>query len=196
MEDGDPAQLWLAGVFCAAAVGTKVEGAVFVFLLLIAVAVAARRRRRSLGSLAAVAGAILAAALPWELWSRAKGLGNAFSDSGGVGAVDQLAVLDRIPRAAASIARELAQPSAWLALVALAVAAIFLALWRPAGRELAVFTLFVTLSSLAALVAIYWTTPLDFDYHVATSVRRVITAPVLFAAAMTPLLLTRAQQSR
>ncbi len=101
------------------------------------------------------------------------GLGNAFSDSGGVGASICWQLVDRIPRAAASIARELAHPSSWLALVALAVAAIVLALWRPAGRGLAVFTLFVTLSSLAALVAIYWTTPLDFDYHVATSVRRV-----------------------
>ena len=39
------------------------------------------------------------------------------------------------------------------------------------------------------MVAIYWVTPLDFDYHVATSVRRVITSPVVFAAAMAPLLL-------
>ena len=196
VEDGEREQLWLAGLFCAVAVGTKVEGAVFVLLLLGAVAVGARRHGRPLRPLAAVAAAILAAALPWELWSRANGLGNAFSESGGVGSVDLLAVADRIPRAAASIIRELAYPSAWLALVALAAAAIALALWRPAGRELAAFTLFVTLSSLAALIAIYWTTPLDFDYHVATSVRRVVTAPVLFAAAMTPLLLTRRLSSR
>ena len=54
----------------------------------------------------------------------------------------------------------------------------------------------MTLSSLAGLLLVYWATPLDFDYHVATSVRRVITAPVLFAVAMTPLLLSRAQSSR
>lgn len=196
IEDGETEQLLLAGVFGAAAVGTKVEGAVFVLLLFVALAAAARRRR-PLGKLAGVAAAIGATAVPWELWSRAHDLGNAFSESGGAGAVDLLAVVDRIPRAAAAMTRELADPASWLALVALAVAAIALALRRPAGRELAAFTLFVTLSSLAALVAVYWTTPLDFDYHVATSVRRVVTAPVLFAAAMTPLLLTRAvQQSR
>ena len=64
-----------------------------------------------------------------------------------------------------------------------------LALRRRGGREAALFTLVVTLGSLGAMVAIYWVTPLDFDYHVATSVRRVITSPVVFAAAMAPLLL-------
>ena len=76
------------------------------------------------------------------------------------------------------------------------VIATVLAARRPTGRTLAVVTAFVTLASLASLLAVYWATPLDFDYHVATSVRRVITAPVVFAAAMTPLLLARAQASR
>jgi hypothetical protein len=39
-------------------------------------------------------------------------------------------------------------------------------------------------------------TPLDFDYHVATSVRRVVTAPVLFAAALAPLLLVAAAENQ
>jgi hypothetical protein len=59
------------------------------------------------------------------------------------------------------------------------------------SREAGLYTLFVAGASLAAMVGVYWVTPLDFDYHVATSVRRVVTAPVLFAAAMTPLLLSR-----
>ena len=59
-----------------------------------------------------------------------------------------------------------------------------------------VFTAGVALGCLAAVLAAYWATPLDFDYHVATSVRRVITAPALFVAAMTPLLLSRAAVDR
>ena len=43
---------------------------------------------------------------------------------------------------------------------------------RPGGRGLHAV---VALGSSAAVLAIYWVTPLDFDYHVATSVRRVIT---------------------
>jgi hypothetical protein len=46
--------------------------------------------------------------------------------------------------------------------------------------------------SLAGLVLAYWTTPLDFDYHLATSARRVISGLVLFLAAATPLLASRA----
>ena len=133
---------------------------------------------------------------PWELWSRAYSLGNAFSEAGGAGSVDLLDVTGRLPRAAEAIARELADPSSWLALVALAVVAVALALRKPAGRAAAFFTLAVALASLAAMLVAYWATPLDFDYHVATSVRRVITAPVLFAAAMTPLLLAAGRQSR
>ena len=195
IEYGESEMLWLAAVLAAAAVGTKVEGALFAGVLLIGLVVAARAQGR-LRPLATVSVLVAISAVPWELWSRRHGLGNAFSDTGGVGSVDLLAALDRIPRAALAIGREVADPTAWLALVALSIGAIVLALMRRERRAAARFTLFVTGLSLAGLVAVYWTTPLDFDYHLATSVRRVVTAPVLFAAAMTPLLLSRDQQSR
>jgi len=195
VERGESELLWLTALLAAAAVGTKVEGAVFAGLLFVALAAVARTRRRLL-ALAGAAAFVAASALPWELWSRRHGLGNAFSEAGGAGSVDLLDSLDRIPRAAAALSRELADPSAWLALVALSIGAIVLAFLRRERRAAALFTLFVTGSSLAGLLTVYWTTPLDFDYHLATSVRRVITAPVLFAAAMTPLLLSRGQQPR
>jgi hypothetical protein len=47
----------------------------------------------------------------------------------------------------------------------------------------------VVVLSLAGLVLAYWTTPLEFHYHLATSARRVVAGPVLLAAALTPLLL-------
>lgn len=194
VERGEAELLWLTALFAAAAVGTKVEGTLFACLLVVALAAAARVRRRLL-ALAGAAALVAASALPWELWSRRHGLGNALSEAGGAGSADLLGSLDRIPRAALALTRELADPSAWLALVALSVAAIALAFLRE-RRAAALFTLFVAGTSLAGLLVVYWTTPLDFDYHVATSVRRVITAPILFAAAMTPLLLTRDQQSR
>jgi len=195
VERGESELLWLTALLAAAAVGTKVEGAVFAGLLFVALAAVARTRRRLL-ALAGAAAFVAASALPWELWSRRHGLGNAFSEAGGAGSVDLLGSLDRIPRAAAALSRELADPSAWLALVALSIGAIVLAFLRRERRAAALFTLFVTGSSLAGLLTVYWTTPLDFDYHLATSVRRVITAPVLFVAAMTPLLLSRGQQPR
>lgn len=190
-EDGSPL-LWLSGLFAAAAVATKVEGRIFVALLFAALAVAAVRHDRPLRRLALAAAAVALSALPWELWARASALEDAVSRAGGLSP----GPFERITGAGGSLLRELADPSSWLALVALAVVAVGLAVRRPAGRDAALFTAFVVLSSLAALVVVYWTTPLDFDYHVATSVRRVITAPAVFAAAMAPLLLSYTSQSQ
>jgi len=189
VEEGEGAMLGLAASFGAAAVATKVEGGVFVVLLVVGLAVAALRLGRPLRALVATALAIAVSALPWVVWARVHGLGNAYSDGGGAGAVDLAAAVDRVPRAAFAIARELADPSSWLALALLAAGAALLGLRRPGARGAALFTCFVGLASLVALVGVYWTTPLDFEFHIATSARRVVTAPLLFAAAMAPLLL-------
>ena len=192
VELGEDSMLWLAGIFAAATVGAKVEGGLFVALLFVALAVAGARYRRPLRRFGLVAAAVVLSALPWELWSRIHSLEDAVSAAGELSPGG----LGRIPSATGSMLRELADPSSWLVLVALAAVAVALALARRSGREAALFTSFVTLASLVALLLVYWATPLDFDYHVATSVRRVIVAPVLFAVAMTPLLLSRAQRSR
>jgi hypothetical protein len=195
VESGNPTMLWLCGCFGAAAVGTKLEGRAFVALLFVALAAAGMRRVRPFRSLAAVVLAVFASLLPWELWSRAHGLGNAYSDAGGA-RFELLNHASRIPRAAFSIAREVADPSAWIALVFIVAAAMLIALRRVEAREAAIFTAFVALGSFAFLVVAYWATPLDYDYHVATSVRRVVTAPVLFVVSMAPLLLSRSKDGQ
>ena len=190
VESGDRPLLWLSGCFAAAAVATKLEGTAFVAFLFVGLGAAGLRRARALREVTAVALLVFASLLPWELWSRAHGLDDAYSEAGGPRA-DLLESAGRVPRAALSIAREVADPSSWVALVVLAVAAVLLALTRDELRDAALFTAFVTLGCFVFLVAVYWATPLDYDYHVATSVRRVVTAPVVFAAAMAPLLLSR-----
>lgn len=194
IELGESSMLRLAGLLAAAALGTKVEGAAFVALLFVALGWFAVRRRRSLRPFALVVAAVVASAAPWELWSRVHSLTNPFSEAGGVGSVDLMAVVDRIPRAGGAMLRELADPTSWIALLALAAAGIAIGLLRRNARDAALYTLFITVSSLMTLLGLYWATPLDFDYHVATSVRRVITAPVVFAAAMAPLLLSRPRE--
>ena len=173
--------LLLAGVFGAAAVGAKTEGIVFVVVLFAALAVASRSRAAVAVGLAAVL-----TLLPWELWTRRHDLDNAIAAAGGA----SLGPAARLPQAGLDVASELADPSSWLGLVALGCAAVVVGFLRD-ERRIAVFTAAVALACLVALLVAYWTTPLDFDYHVATSVRRVVTAPVLFVAAMTPLLLGR-----
>ena len=116
VETASTSLLWLAGVFAAAAVGTKVEGGVFVALLgrraggreppqrrslrLLAIAPARRSERAAVGAL--VAGAS----------TRQRDRGRRRREPRSVG---------RIPSATGSILRELADPSSWLALVALAL---------------------------------------------------------------------------
>ena len=127
IELGESEFLWLGGALAAAAVASKLEGAVFVAVLFVCLGVAAPRVGRPLRALVAVAVAVAVTAAPWELWSREHSLGNAFSDAGGAGSVDLLDVTGRLPRAAEAIARELVDPSSWLALVVLAVVAFAIA---------------------------------------------------------------------
>jgi len=185
VETGESQLLWLSGVFAAGAIGTKTEGLVFVGVLVVALAIVAGGRRRS-AQLAAVGLAAGLTLLPWELWTRRHEVGNAISGAGGA----SFGPVDRVPRAGSDMVKELVDPSSWLALVALGCAAIVVAFSR-GERRAALFTAVVAVGCLAGVLGAYWTTPLDFDYHVATSVRRTIVAPVLFVAAMTPLLLGR-----
>lgn len=185
-EDG---LLLLGGLFAAAAIGTKAEGVLLVGVLALAVALWVVRRALPRLRPALVAAAVFASAAPWEIWSRVHDLGNAYSDAGGLG-FDGLAEPSRGVQAAAAIARELIDPTPWLALVMLVTLSVLLGLTRPDVRDTALFTILIAGSCLGAFVVVYWITPLDFEYHVATSVRRVVTAPVVFALAMTPLLLS------
>ena len=191
VESGDRAMLWLSGCFAAAAVGTKLEGRAFVVFLFFGLGAAGMRRGRSLRTLMPVVFAVSLSLVPWELWSRAHDLGNAYSDAGGAQFADLFGTADRIPRAALAIAREIADPSAWIALVLISVVAILLAVGRDESRDAAFFTALVALAAFAFLIGVYWLTPLDYGYHVHTSVRRVVTAPVLFMVSMAPLLLCR-----
>ena len=118
VETSERELLWLAGVFGAAAVGTKAEGLAFVALLFLALAVASRRREAVLVGVAA-----MLTLLPWELWARRHDIGNAIADAGGA----ELGPITRLPSAGFDLAKELADPSSWLALVALGCAAVVLA---------------------------------------------------------------------
>lgn len=195
IEDGGDEHLWLAGLFAAAAVGTKVEGALLVGILAVGVCIWTVRRRRPRRRPALVAAAVVASAAPWEIWSRMHSLGSAVSDAGGFD-LEALGGMSRVPRAAEALTRELVDPTSWLALVGLVALSAVFGLRRPPVRDAALFTIFVVMTALATFLVIYWVTPLDFDYHVATSVRRVVTAPVVFGLAMTPLLLSSGARDR
>jgi 4-amino-4-deoxy-L-arabinose transferase-like glycosyltransferase len=196
LADGDRLSLRLLGVFSAGALATKIEGRIFVlalFLSLLTVLAIADRRRLLPTALVGVLAA-LAAVVPWLVWTSRNDVSGLVSTSVSAAVERQpLSELVQIPTAAVRLAAEALDPTAWLLLVPFAIAGGLLA-WRSAERRPAV--VYVALTAclcLAGLVFVYWTTPLGFDEHLEHSARRVVTAPVLFLAALTPLLLASAR---
>jgi hypothetical protein len=200
LVDGDPFFLRLTALLSAGALATKVEGRIFVAALFVSLATVLLvwgERRRVLPALAAVGAAVAVAVVPWVAWTSANDVVGVFStsvsDALGRPLLDQL---QRIPEAAARLAREAVDPTSWLLAVPLAVAAAVLA-WRSrVGRAGAVFAVAAAGLALIGLVFVYWTTPLDPGWHLERSARRVVVGPVLLLVALTPLLLAQALEGR
>ncbi|HEX6701909.1 MAG TPA: hypothetical protein VF101_14375 [Gaiellaceae bacterium] len=194
---GEESALHLLVVFAAAAAATKVEGRLFVGALFVALAVlAARDSLRRSGrcvAAAAVAGAI--GILPWSVWTHVHNVHGAYhADLRGLAGH-----ADRLPPTLATLIGHAVDPLEWLLLVPAALAAVVLA-YRFAGerRTPSLATLAFVLS-LSFLVATYWATSYVFEAHLRTSADRVVVAPVLLAAALTPVLLEwvlRAEERR
>jgi hypothetical protein len=185
-----PGALALAAVLAAGAVATKVEGLLFALALFAALAAVTWSRSRRDAAVAAGAGAaaVVAGALPWRLWLSTHDVPSQSSLGRVTDASFLASHVSRVPPAAADVAWRALDPTRWLLVVPLAALAVALA-WRAGRRREAAFAAGVVVLSLVGLVLAYWTTPLEFHYHLATSARRVVTGPVLLAAALTPLLL-------
>jgi len=171
----------LAVVLAAGAAATKVEGVAFTIALFVALTVASRRW----APLAAGVAALAVGIVPWRLWMRAHDVANqaAVGRFGLHGLVSHLA---RAPEAAAYLLAKMLDPRAWLVLVPL-VAFVLVQAARAGGAKPVVYVATTAALAFAGLVLAYWTTPLPFHEHLATSARRVITAIVFFGAAVAPL---------
>ena len=197
LGDGDRGSLALFGLFAAAALATKIEGRIFVGVLALLFVVLAWRgsRARALATAGAAGAAVLVAVVPWRVWTHVHDVpinfpeGNAFSPS------FLAAHVGRIPHTVQVLARDLLDPTAWLLLVPVALAAVLLALRLSARKDEAALVLGTFGLSFAGLVWTYWSTPFDLDWHLGTSATRVIIAPALFCASFAPILLTRVLES-
>jgi hypothetical protein len=191
------AQLWrrersrpaliLFGLFSAAAAATKVEGLSFVLALVVVfAAVEVRRAPRVAAALVGVAAAGLALGVgPWRVWLRIHHV----PDQAPLSRVFDVGYLtdhaSRLTVAVPYVGARLVEPSRWLLLVPLLCALTALAIVR--GRRDAVAVTAVIVLALASLIVAYWTTPFELHYHLATSARRVITAPILAWAYLLPM---------
>jgi hypothetical protein len=199
LVDSDRVALRLFSLFAAGALATKFEGRIFVGALsvtLVAVLLIVDRRRALPTVVAAVAAGVVGL-LPWWLWVSDHKVRGSFStavgDRLGTGLIDKAG---RLPTIVEVLSRNAVNPSRWLLLSLVVVASLGVAWWGLRGRR-EVWLVLGTLALCAGgLVLVYWATPLDYHVHLALSARRVVTGPVLFAAAVVPLLLESAIRSR
>jgi 4-amino-4-deoxy-L-arabinose transferase-like glycosyltransferase len=197
LEERRLGALVLVGVLLAAAFASKVEGTIFAVALLLPLAALAWRSSRRDGLLAVAAGvaAFAVTLLPWRLWLAAHDVENQAT----LGRVTDLGLLrdeaERVPEAAGTMVWELVDPRSWLLVVPMALVAAVLALRAGRLRGALLLASSLTLAVLGLVLA-YWTSPLELDFHLLTSSSRVVTAPVLLAAALTPFLLADAAAGR
>lgn len=189
LEEGDRAALPLLGLFAAAGLASKNEGELYVgtlFALLI-VLFAWQRAWRSTALTVATGVVALVGIVPWRLWTRAHHLTNYYA-----GSSPTVGHLGRVPIAAGRLLKEAFDPTSWLALLPLAIAAAALAWLYGGARRGPLLVLGLIALSYVELVFVYWATSLPFHWDLNTTARRVITSPLLFAAALAPLLLEQA----
>ncbi len=192
---GEHRALGLLALFAAATCATKFEGLVLVgaLLLVLVLLIAASSRRRA--ALTAVVGLVaLVGVLPWRLWMAAHDVHQYHSIGQGLHPETLWSRLDRIPTAVWALLREMLDPSSWLLLVPVAVAAAALA-FATRERRASALALGTAVVIVCALTAVYWVTALPFEFHV-ESAPRVVVAPVLLLASLTPVLLGAAIDDR
>jgi hypothetical protein len=173
----------VAAVLAAGAAATKVEGLAFTIALFLALAAVSTRR---LPPLVAGAAALAAGLLPWRVWIHVHHVANQAA-VGRFGLHGLISHLPRAPEAAAYLLAKMLDPRAWIVLVPFVVVVLVHA-YRAGATRPVIFAVVTAALAFLGLVLAYWTTPLPFHEHLATSARRVITAIVFFGAAVAPLL--------
>jgi hypothetical protein len=187
----EPTALGLLALFAAASSATKFEGLVFAgSLLLVLTAVVAASSRRRAAATAAVGVVALVGVVPWRIWMAANEVAP-YHSIAGLDAATLWARLDRIPASVWALTREMLDPTSWLLLVPIGLASVALAV-ASGERRGSLLALGTVLFVIAGLTMIYWLTPLAFDVHLQTSADRVVAAPVLLLASLTPVLLDAA----
>ena len=128
VSEGDVAALGLVGVFGAAVLATKLEGAIELAIVLgLALVLACRKSRQQALLLAAVAATATAVSLlPWRLWTILSDTPVTYPASSVVDSVIGVES-SRLPIASLLLLRQLLDPNVWLLLVPLVLCAVAVA---------------------------------------------------------------------
>jgi hypothetical protein len=187
---GGRVMLALSAVFLAGALGAKVEAEAntAVLFILVIVYLLWRRRFGDLRDGAVAAAAVIATAVPWQVFSRVHDLHSQIVQPSAGRMIDQAGDVPTIVR---SVTRALLDGS-WLAAVPLTLACAVVMLIRRRDSLLAVAFLAACVSLTAALVAVYWNHSVPLHHILVTSVSRTVCTIVLLAAVALPVLAERA----
>jgi hypothetical protein len=140
-----------------------------------------------------LAGAAIAAYLPWTAWQHANGTSASGDfDLGRLLHPGYLAdEASRLAIGLEGLAHFLFSPDEWLVTIPVALAlAAAAALRRPA---LALYAFLTTALTVLGFGAIYWVGSIEIHEYVDTSARRLVSSTGLFCAAVAPLLLAEAR---
>jgi hypothetical protein len=179
-------RLALGSVFAAAALATKRDAVAFCAVLYAVtfVAVLVRRERERLRALLVSAFCVALSAVPWQVFDAAH-------DLHGRDVAPSLAHADDLSFVLGRLGHHVVE-RAYLWTLPLAAAAAIVMLVRGRDRPLAVGTLALGLGLIAALAFVYVSGTTGVHYLVRSTASRTLMTPTLLAAALLPLLVTRA----
>lgn len=184
LSESDWRLLGLAAIMLAAAASVKNEGLMAAAALLAVAGTIAWARRLDLRQFGIAAAAVVVAILPWRIWVAAHGIEGDLPVSKTL--TDPGYMLDRTDRiwpAFSAIARALADQEQWLYLLPLAALVVAGSLVSGIGRRVAGFYLAAFGLAWAGLVWSYWISPNPLDWHLSTSVNRVVAVLMLICLA-------------
>ena len=187
---GGRVMLALSALFLAGSLATKVEAEANTAVLfgLVVLYLLWRRRFGDLRDGAVAAAAVLATALPWQVFDRIHDLHSRIVQPSPGRMIDQAGDVPTIVR---SVTRALLEGS-WLMVVPLALACAVVMLIRRRDTLLAVAYLAAFSSLTLALVVVYWNHSVPLHRLLATSVSRTVCTIALLAATSLPVLAERA----
>ena len=183
IEREEAGLLPLAAIMLAATANMKNEGLAATLAVLVVGGAVVVARKLNVKAYAAAAGAVVVALLPWRLWLAAHGIEGDMPVAKGLNPGYLLDRIDRVGPAIAAINGQFADPERWLYILPLATLVVVASLVSGVGRRVAAFYLGCFLLVWAAFVWSYWISPHDLEWHLATSVDRVVSIPMLVCLA-------------
>ena len=173
----------LAAIMLAATANMKNEGLAATLAVLLVGSGIVVARRLNVRAYVAAAGAVIIALLPWRIWLAAHGIEGDMPVAKGLNPGYLLDRVDRLGPTIAAINGQFADQEGWLFLLPLAALVVVVSLVSGFGRRVAVFYLGCFLLAWSLFVWSYWISPHDLEWHLASSVDRVVSIPMLICLA-------------